>query len=243
MHDGSQSDAQYSLPSSYASSEGLVESVAESDPLSQTEVCVHEIELIIDTLYRLSTSIRKPSSRRQNTKAAMYRIKDEEGNDCDAAFLEYALRRVQHLFPGVGENLAHRLADTIRLRRRMFLYRQQHQVKLQYRPPVDVLKEEKVGRRPVASTIARTRPQGSRGPLIAFPPSITSASALSRAIHLPSAIGAQSVISRTVAPESSYDIPMQVPRPPRASPGSKEVECPYCCLIMPIKETKQAEWR
>ena len=69
------------------------ESLAEPLPLSSSEERMHAIEQTIDRLYTLSGVICCPSIPAQCLKAANLTIGDEGGNEVDAEFEHYALKR------------------------------------------------------------------------------------------------------------------------------------------------------
>jgi hypothetical protein len=35
---------------------------------------------------------------------------------------------------------------------------------------------------------------------------------------------------------------ISIPDPPKPAAGSKEFECPYCCMILPMKEAMRSNW-
>ena len=91
---------------------------------------LHGIEQTIDRLYRLSVAIRRPSIVSQNAKAANFPIRDEDGNDVGEQFADFALTWITHQFPEAPPVLRERLAKSVTLRRKRFLFRQSHQKKL-----------------------------------------------------------------------------------------------------------------
>lgn len=212
------------------------------------------VERSIDRLYRLSRLIRQPSIARQNSKAEKFEIMDEEGNNIDEAFASFALEFVKHRFPEAPELLVRRLAKGITVRRKRFLYRQSHQRKLSATSTVissaalDSASHKDSTVRGVRRLV-ESLPQGSdiirNGRPATRLLSQTSASALTKR---------QSLVEQFVEDEASrqstvftksstVEGPMQVPEPPKPTPGSKEFECPYCCIFLPISQAKASRWR
>ena len=218
---------------------------------------MHGVEQTIDRLSRLSVAIRRPSTVTQNLKAANFAIRDEEGNEVDAQFEDYALKRATHQFPQAPFYLLKRLATAITLRRRRFLYRHRHQRKLRSHLFHDL----------PGGSLSPLSPSGDRGsttvgaPTVRLSPNIknstdnryrkplisqtsaTSASffPLERAQAVSFAITSKaSTALHTPLDQAFY---VQVPDAPQVSPGSKEFECPYCWLMLSIEEAKGSKWR
>lgn len=219
---------------------------------------MHGIEQTIDRLYRLSIAIRRPSIVSQNIKAANFAIKDDEGNDVDAEFESYALQRAKHQFPQAPPYLLKRLATAITLRRRRFLYRHRHQRKLRSQPFTCLPERSPTQPSPVGdgeSTIIgaqteRVSPKTKRSTDNRYlKPLISQTSATSASFFPPERAQAVSFFESSskvsTAFQTSFDQAsfVQVPDAPQVSPGSKEFECPYCCLMLPIEEAKGSKWR
>ncbi|KAF2115388.1 hypothetical protein BDV96DRAFT_687329 [Lophiotrema nucula] len=227
-------------------------------PVSTFHMRLQGIERTIDRLYRLSFMIRQPSVAGQNVKADRFVLVDEEGNDIGKTFvLNFALPLVNHRFTNASSTLRTKLAEGIALRRKRFLYRQRHQMKLkvasttntmdkasdngptiQIEPTVRAAEDNSNGRYalPVdANFQMRDRPA----------PSQTSASAITkRILPLSTALEDQkSNHSSTFTNVSVSSVPLEIPPPPKCSPGTKEFECPYCCLMLPLREAKPRRWR
>ncbi|KAL1638136.1 hypothetical protein SLS58_008973 [Diplodia intermedia] len=182
---------QSSSQSSYVSSnQSVPESADEADVLTPSEERLHGIEQTIDRLYRLSVVIRRPSIANQNVKAANFPIKDEEGNEYGDAFYNYALQLVTHRCQSADQVLRERLARSITLRRKRFLYRQKHQEKLDFKNHEGA---EETSARPISKvdgTPATPRRDSPKSPkeieaakrlaVKRPPPSYTSASLFSR---------------------------------------------------------------
>lgn len=249
------SDAAYSVGSqavSWQSSVANSEMTIESEVLTPSQRRIRGIEEAVDYLFRLATAIRKPSIFTQNAKAHKVPLVDEEGLDREQDILKFAVTVVGHRFPEATAEIRDRLARCVVTRRKRFLYRRRHQQKLSYRPKADLAKSEPMNEdetRTVKVLPDRSHaadstsvPMHRRRP--AMPPSQTSASAFSAAkFQTPPIQTAFSQVTRTVAPTSEHISSLEIPRPPKALPGSKEAECHYCCLMLPITDLKPKQWR
>jgi hypothetical protein len=234
------------------------ESLAELLQLSPFEQRMHGVEQTIDRLYRLSISIRRPAIVSQNLKAANFAIRDDEGNEVDAEFEDYALKRTTHQFPQAPSYLLKRLATAITLRRRRFLYRHRHQKKLRSRPFKGLPERSPSPPSPSAdggSTILGVRnvqllPQTEDSTDQRYlKPLISQTSATSASFFPPERARAVSFLEISSKVSTAFQISLdqasyvQVPDAPPVSPGSKEFECPYCWLMLPIEEAKGSKWR
>jgi len=216
---------------------------------------VHGIEQTIDRLYRLSVAIRRPSIISQNAKAANFVIRDEEGNDVGEQFADFALKWITHQFPDAAPVIRGRLARSVTLRRKRFLYRQSHQKKLGMKsilsPPPRVERSTSPGLDADSTVIARTvvenPAQGTHNKQNNFLKprllSQTSASKVSKKLKTeeifePPLSKTPTVFSGAFTQQDSISIP----DPPKPLSGSKEFECPYCCMMLPMKEAVRSHW-
>lgn len=216
------------------------------------------IEKAIDRLYRLSLMIRQPSRFSQNDRVENFVMTDDEGNKINEQFAAFTDQLVQHRFADAPEFLRCKLSRGIVTRRKRFLWRQSHQRKL-----------SGVGSTPGGAKPRTLAIRGARHPdstvravsvldespaevpdLLeqrhrAHPaPSRTSASAMPNApLPLATALEDERSVQSTAFTMQSAAIPADIPRPPKPADGCKEFECPYCCLILPIKHAKAHRWR
>ena len=176
----------------------------------------------------------------------------------DTEFEDYALKRATHQFPQGPPYLLKRLATAITLRRRRFLYQHRHQTKLRSQsfnglaerlsgPPSPSGDGESTTVRAQAMQLS-PQPKNSTDNRY-LKPLISQTSATSASFFPPDRARAMSFFEtsskvstafQTSLDQASY---VQVPDAPQVSPGSKEFECPYCCLMLPIEEAKGAKWR
>ena len=215
---------------------------------------LQEVERTIDRLYRLSVLMRQPSITNQNSKAEKFIITDEEGNDINESFADFSLQILTHRFPEAPKQLRQRLARGVTVRRRRFQYRSSHQRKLSARESVmpsenlrDTSEIDSTVRSfgdLVQSPIQEHGHQPRRSPNQRLP-SQTSASAMTRR-----PIPIEKITEDDASKQSTVftmaftqDTPVWIPGPPKPAPGSKEFECPYCCIPLPITQAKASHWR
>ncbi|KAK0122810.1 hypothetical protein ONS96_009843 [Cadophora gregata f. sp. sojae] len=216
---------------------------------------LHGVEQTIDRLYRLSVAIRKPSIINQNTKAATFLIRDEEGNDVSRQFEEFALAWITHTFQEASVFLRERLARSITLRRRRFMFRQHHQKKLGIKavlnPPARPERPACVDLDTESTAVARTIVDTSIQKVefkqkSLLKPALASQTSASRVhgkfrtedVFRPTTSRAPTEFSGTIVQQEAIGIS----DPPKAVAGSKEFECPYCCMMLPMKEAMRSNW-
>ncbi|CAN9407919.1 unnamed protein product [Alternaria alternata] len=192
-------------------------------------------------------------------RAERFIMKDDDGNEMNESFAGFARQIVDHCFPDASEFLRAKLSNGIVIRRKRFLYRRRHQEKLF---GLDTTKEtmrqdskysEQFEEMDVTVRASKVTNEVSPADTLAPKllrlrdpnPSQTSASALQKQ-YLPintvlEDTKSNQTTSFTATPSSSA--PVELPRPPKPALGSKEFECPYCCLILPIKESRASHWR
>lgn len=244
------------LSSSYQGSE-TDESLSISVDQDRTpfEQRLHGIEQTIDRLYRLSVAIRRPSMASQNIKAANFVIRDEDGNDVSKQFADFALTWITHQVPEASSVLRERLAKSVTIRRKRFLYRQSHQKKLGKKsflvpPPRPGRPSSRgqdaastvISRTVVEPTVARTHTKQEnllRPRLL----SQTSASKVSGKFRSQDIFETPSRSPTVFSGAFTQQDSVVIPDPPKPAAGSKEFECPYCCMILPMKEATRSSWR
>lgn len=230
-------------------------SISVDQDRSPFEQRLHGIEQTIDRLYRLSVAIRRPSIISQNAKAANFTIKDEDGNDVGEQFEDFALTWITHQFPEAPPVLRERLAKSVTLRRKRFLFRQSHQKKLGMKsfltPPPRPARSASPGLDAESTVMARTVvenpvPDTHKKHNNLLKPRLLSQTSASKVsgkfrtedIFETTPSRAPTVFSGAFTQQGSISIP----DPPKPAVGSKEFECPYCCMILPIKEAVRSHW-
>lgn len=244
------------LSSSYqgsATDESL--SISVDQDRTPFEQRLHGIEHTIDRLYRLSVAIRRPSMASQNLKAANFVIRDEVGNDVGKQFADFALTWITHQFPEAPPLLRERLARSVTIRRKRFLYRQSHQKKLGKKslltPPPRLERSSSPGHDVTSTVVSRTVVETT----------VVNTQSKPRHLHRPNLLSQTSAskVSGEFKTQDIFDTPSRaptvfsgaftqqesilIPDPPKPAAGSKEFECPYCCMILPMKEAVQSNWR
>lgn len=242
---------------SYVSLDTSVASTTATEDPNETATTEHfsGIEETIDRLYRMSWLIRAPSAVSQNAKATSFRITDDDGNDGETAFEEYAAQVVKHRCPEASPELILKLAKSIVIRRKRFLYRRHHQNKLSFESSERQRNASESTSGPLfkhSAPVGTTQSFGSptahttdhsavKAARVA--PSATSASAFSHNRFHADGVFAQSVASTAVRIPDDRAEAFQPPPPPKVVPGSKEFECPYCYIMLPIKEARPIPWK
>ena len=217
------------------------------------------IEKAIDRLYRLSLIIRQPSRSSQNERAQRFTLTDDAGNEIDESFAVYARRIVDHKFVSAPTFLRTKLSNDIVIRRKRFSYRQAHQRKLSgvigpRNNPRDKCNDTDGDDAKESTVRAFNTKDGEALRMNMSPESFglnipatsqTSASAIpNRPLPLATAMeDTQSNQSTMFTATPTMSAPVEIPRPPKPAAGSKEFECPYCCLVLPIKQSKAVRWR
>lgn len=231
-----------------------------TDTTSPFERRLQGVESAIDRLYRLSRMIRRPSMAGQNFKAEKFPITDDEGNDIEDGFLDFALRPLEHQFPEATDVLKKRLAKGVVMRRKRISYRQNHQRKLESRT-VAVQTLEQVGiDGPGSDQEAATTVRGVRTTAIDTSLAMGDGDVGKHGIVARSQTSASKVTMSPISMEQVMEdeesrqstvftdtvakhTPTMIPDPPRPRKGSKEFECPYCCMPLPINRAKASAWR
>ncbi|XMA19839.1 hypothetical protein WAI453_012630 [Rhynchosporium graminicola] len=244
------------FPSSYQGSETDDSlSIPVDQDRTPFEQRVHGIEQTIDRLYRLSVAIRRPSIISQNAKAVNIVIRDEDGTDVSQQFTDFALNWITHHFREAPLTLRERLAKSVTLRRKRFLYRQSHQLKLGAKatltPSPQLKRPDSLGLDAESTIVARTvvdghvhKNQNRRNNLPkAVLPSQTSASRVSDKFRTDDVFETTPCKTPTVFSGAFIQQgAVSIPDPPKAVVGSKEFECPYCCMMLPMKEALRSNW-
>ncbi|KAF2502331.1 hypothetical protein BU16DRAFT_612008 [Lophium mytilinum] len=227
------------------------ESDTKSETLPPFEERLRSVEQVVDRLFRFTTAIRKPSQATQNLKADIRVIKDEAGNDFSPNFGLFARSFVKHRFPDADAALLDRISKAMLLRRRRFIFRRRHQSKLGSKGLTPTVSKiiplwgaSQVSRntlvpaaQPASSTVSKLTVKPDRSTI-----SGTTASAFPRAFRADSVLAPSTKAPSTVFAGPHTDA-VQVPPPPKLLPSSKEFECPYCCMILPVKESTPTRWR
>jgi len=218
-----------------------------STPLTRS---AKDVEAAINRLHRLAMMIRQSSTHNRNLTATKLAILDENGQDISTQFENYALRLVQTRFPEANPILHKRLAALILQRRKVFSYQQRHQQKLAgIAPPTARHSTVQPPRAYPGMQFSQFSQSG--GPTT--PKTLLQGLAISKALSTTtaSALTVTSILSRPApsiassSTSSSSPDATRIPFPaaPKALPHAKEFQCPYCGLLLGIKERKPKRWR
>ncbi|TVY85465.1 Ankyrin repeat and KH domain-containing protein [Lachnellula suecica] len=215
---------------------------------------VYEIETSINRLHRLATFIRKSSTHNRNLAATKFAILDENGDDTSSQFEEFALRMVQSRFPLANPVLHKRLSNLILQRRKSLSYQQRHQQKLALAVYAATRQSpHQQSPRPFPGTLPTQPSQSSykggssganallQGLVTNRALSATTATAFT-ATSVPS-LPAPSVASSSAVSSNPNAATLPFPPAPKAATNAKEFQCPYCGLLLGIKELKPKRWR
>ncbi|KAJ4115420.1 hypothetical protein NW768_011272 [Fusarium equiseti] len=100
-----------------------------------------ELRNDITLLHKISNTIRRASREIQNVKASKdFIIEDDEGNDVEPFLRQLFINYIHDRFPGTGESIRSRLADSMVLRRKRILYRRERYGRTSIRLPEPVAK-------------------------------------------------------------------------------------------------------
>jgi hypothetical protein len=213
---------------------------------------VQDVDAAINRLHRLAMSIRKSSTHDRNLTATNFAILDENGDDISTQFEKFALRIVQAKFPVANLILHKRLANLMFQRRKVFSHQQRHQQKLAKGVPLAA--RNSTGQQPPRTGVqfAQSLQSSQRGGP-SNPEALLRGRATNKALSTTtaSALTATSVLSRPAPSNVSSSVassspdPSAIPFPPapRVAPSAKEFQCPYCGLLLGIKERQPRRWR
>lgn len=219
-----------------------------SNPLAKS---VKDVEASINRLHRLAMFIRKSSTQNRNLTATDFAILDEDGQDTSSQFKSFALQIVQARLPAANPEIHRRLADLILARRKAFSYQQRHQQKLArvVKPTIRVPN----ARQPMGNYNGLQFAQSSHRGVATDPTALVRNFAIEKALsattatvlNLNSVLSrvAPSVVSSSAASSTPDTNQLDFPQAPKVMPSAKEFQCPYCGLMMDIKERKPRRWK
>jgi len=233
------------------------ESENESSASSWDEpVDIRIVRQSITRLNRLSLTIRRLSVVQRNSRATYYEEEDENGVGRVWAFHAMAQHMVTTWYPNASEIIQHRLAETMVTRRRQLLYRQSHQQKLKGQGRQQSGPKRNQFAPQTFAGITHSPSSNSRNPNM--PPksmkpvlnskaesrdtlSTTQASTMYASKFRPDAPSsrASTALSAAVNDFGCFELP----KPPKPVQGHFDFSCPYCCLVVPLKEAEEKNWK
>jgi len=232
------------------------ESEESSESILDEPVDIRAARQSIDRLNRLSLAIRRQSVIQRNSRAAFYQEEDENEVEKVSAFNAMAQHMVNTWYPDASEIIQHRLAETMVIRRRQLLYRRSHQQKLKGQ-----------GRRQNRSRWNQLTPHtsaemghssdsnyGNYSAPTQSTKSVSNIKAESQRKHL--ATQASTMIESRFRPDAPSSKPstalsaavsdfecFELPKPPKPLQGHSDFTCPYCCMVVPLKEVEGKNWK
>ena len=244
----------------------LESAVSDTSPDSESEqsasvldepVDIRAARQSIDRLNRLSLTIRRQSVIQRNSRAAFYEEEDENKVEKVSAFNIMAQHMVNIWYPDASEIIRHRLAETMVIRRRQLLYRRSHQQKLkghdgrQSRPKRNQLAPQTstgIHRHSSSSHYgshnAPTQPRKSAPNSKAESHGKHTATQASTLKETGFNADAVSSIASTALSAAASDFEcLELPKPPKPIQGHSEFTCPYCYMVVPLKEADGKNWK
>ncbi|KAH7142889.1 hypothetical protein B0J13DRAFT_556150 [Dactylonectria estremocensis] len=256
-------DADRSSPLS-ESSDSSWPSLSDDFPDDDFHIAGRNIQKCIDSLYSASAVLHSATHGISWDKTN-YRIKDEEGNDIDDAFASYAFQLAKFRFPEAQDAILQRIADAITRRRRNFLFRQKFQERLRAVSVFESKESRNTVRSPqsteaaglkddirVKEALSKLKPpdtdsdSGEEEQLILEQTSAIKLGAawqLDDAHQFESALDVSSVATTGTTGSGYHEHVIALPPIPDIPVGSKEVECPYCFMILFEKELTGHRWK
>jgi hypothetical protein len=207
----------------------------------------HDVEEILDRLFRLTALIRKSGLSSRHAKAIGYEEVNEQGVNLTSKFKILANRIMDFKFPDATETLRANLAETINVRRRQFLYSKHHQENLSKKSAAPEVKispfavspdlSQATTKRDKNDNISETLPKRPRGSA----PTHSSASAIGSQLavnNIQQRVSPSSWGSRSRVQATSVNLPI----PPKLKPGAKEFQCPWCFIVQPKEVLEKTKW-
>lgn len=224
-----------SLGISDESSPSELEELAESS-LSQDER-TKKISETITHLYRITAIIKKPQSNKEDERVKAWLGREGQELDDQLQGLEsYTGWSVARQFPRLQHSpiLADRIIQTVLFRRKRFLYRESHRMKLQRGaddplfPPSPISQVEIRPALHISSSADEQPVSEAKGKTKAVTFVNTEASTVNRNGF---SSYAKSIVLSGISPSVREGLEhMDVPPPPRLEPGRIETICPYCSV-------------
>ncbi|KAF2455839.1 hypothetical protein BDY21DRAFT_61825 [Lineolata rhizophorae] len=224
-----------------------------TDELTNERPNLQSVKEAIGRLHRLAKAIRRPSVGTHNLKADNYTEYDEFGQDVIEGFRQCAQTYVRFRLPDADETIQERLTEALTLRRRRFLYRRRHQIKLRTRSYTGysgslsispsglehVITSSSTDSTPrLVSSPTEIKCPANRAPTIL---SNTTATDLGNAKF---ERDVESTIPSTVASSTmSFRHSFSIPPPPKSAKNGLEFECHYCSLILPPQDAHTVRWK
>lgn len=212
-----------------------------------SDATAHKLGSDINLLHRLSNSIRKASKENQDAKAAGdFQWQDDEGFDMSENFRDkFATRILQQRFSRASQVIMKRLAETMLLRRKRYMYRASRQNGREIRlDQSSVVKPSNMAPRLTSTqqeSYQKSQPIAqARGTVPSIPSVARTSTTLDIQRFRKTYATSEISVARTAPLIESDEM---FPPPPMLF-GDVECICPYCSLVLSAAEVKPFErWK
>ena len=210
------------------------------------------IEDIIGRLNDLSRSIRKSVIVQSDGRGENFIPRDDTGKDLRPEFVNYARLVVQREIPKASDWLQERLLDSISRRWSRILYRRRHQQKLSRMaqswetssPNIDQLSVNRTADLVSAPLDARVRREFHTPEPLSKEPTISSTNLSTVPVPKPPVVETLPAPDLSRKTRSSVkNSKLDIPRPPKSVVRNNVFQCPYCCILCPMKEASSRFWK
>ncbi|KAJ5189967.1 hypothetical protein N7472_008981 [Penicillium cf. griseofulvum] len=182
----------------------------DNNEMTDVQVLYQSLRNIINLLFRISMAIRRPAD---HDRLLGIKIKN-------ASFFEpWAQQHVSHKFPNADANMTSRLSAAMARQKAVLKYFERHKAKLSKGLVVTGETESNY----LSETVATEMPLTDNMDQLQFLET-ASMSGISQTSYAPSMFTATESLS--------------IPNAPRESADNNPFECPYCCLVITIRNTK-----
>lgn len=207
--------------------------------------CLRQIRGLLDRLFRLSASIRKPVSLSENERIARFVARKEDPDEI-RDFESYVRWQIQQWCPDTTVALIDRLTAAAVARKRRLWYRQNHRQKLtegtqdwfSSKPGTPAKEPSKFFG--VVETSKKDRKEHDSAPrTVKFAPTVTKASSIEKPTKLEyeKSIAPSNLTKSAIARRGLLDVP-----PPPIVEYGQETQCPYCPQVLKASQLKPAYW-
>lgn len=224
-----------SSPSTDSSDSGISDTMRTRDdfPPRILEV-LKEVNSIISSLQRLSMAIRYASKQARDVKIARHELKDQEDIDMQDELETHATWKIGFKFPNADKAICKNLVAGILLRQKRFLYLKSKRTEFvpqvfEISPELPPASSTEGPQVPVSVSALRVTRDAKTtlGVARSITTSRNTANAFDEKIHDIEAIDMPKRLVQSVRSVMQDDA-LDWPPPPRLTPGSMEIECPYC---------------
>lgn len=220
------------------------------EPLTGDSTVASNVEDTLDQLFRFSRAVRRSGMLHRLVKIANHTEYGPDGVKLSSEFRTATSRIIDHYLKGctAGQELRERLVDTIYLRQRNFSYLKSQKINrfAKKQAPAQLPSRGGSTLTPSFSVITPVTATGLKEELLEIKPRLDLRRSLLTATtaqvdQVPLDRSIQSSIGASQSEVSGEDL--ELPRPPDVPFGRKELECPYCLVVCPVKEFESDNWK